>query len=416
VALPRRGGKDSPPPPKGKGKGSAANAAPKAKSKPSVPLFGRRLDWQSLSQEKVSGTVFAGFSEEVVGVAEDVTLLKALFEQPKVCSALPNKEATSVKPKCLELLSAKRAQNILIALRRQPLSEQTVGALERLDFEGVGLSPEACQVLMGALPTPEESALLVQHRERASEMRELERTLLPLACLEKPSVTQRLRIVLFARTRVELARDLRSAFRELKGAFKDARASASFRTVLQHTAHLGNVINYGAVKADERVAAGFSLEALPKLYLFKSANDQRITLLHVLVSQILATKPALPEALRGDLADLKAAKRWAADGASVNGVVDMGFTPLFFAATNGRGAVVAWLLEQRADATAQCVGRRTALHWASRNGHMEVVRMLIAAKAPLDVRDRSDRTPLGVAVDKNQAEVVALLKAAGASA
>jgi hypothetical protein len=114
--------------------------------------------------------------------------------------------------------------------------------------------------------------------------------------------------------------------------------------------------------------------------------------------------------------DLKAAKRWAADGASVNGVVDMGFTPLFFAATNGRSAVVAWLLEQRADVTAQCVGRRTALHWASRNGHMEVVQMLIAAKAPLDVRDRSDRTPLGVAVDKNQADVVALLKAAGASA
>ncbi|CAK0795670.1 unnamed protein product, partial [Prorocentrum cordatum] len=310
AAVTPRGGKGGPPPPKGKGKGSAANAAPKAKSKPSVPLFGRRLDWQSLSQEKVSGTVFAGFSEEVVGVAEDVTLLKALFEQPKVCSALPNKEATSVKPKCLELLSAKRAQNILIALRRQPLSEQTVGALERLDFEGVGLSPEACQVLMGALPTPEESALLVQHRERASEMRELERTLLPLACLEKPSVTQRLRIVLFARTRVELARDLRSAFRELKGAFKDARASASFRTVLQHTAHLGNVINYGAVKADERVAAGFSLEALPKLCLFKSANDQRITLLHVLVSQVLATRPSLPEALRGELASLRAARRW----------------------------------------------------------------------------------------------------------
>jgi len=96
VALPRRGGKDSPPPPKGKGKGSAANAAPKAKSKPSVPLFGRRLDWQSLSQEKVSGTVFAGFSEEVVGVAEDVTLLKALFEQPKVCSALPKKKRPRV--------------------------------------------------------------------------------------------------------------------------------------------------------------------------------------------------------------------------------------------------------------------------------------------------------------------------------
>jgi hypothetical protein len=114
--------------------------------------------------------------------------------------------------------------------------------------------------------------------------------------------------------------------------------------------------------------------------------------------------------------DLKAAKRWAADGAPVNGVVDMGFTPLFYAATNGRAAVTAWLLEQKADVTAQCVGRRTALHWAARNGHVEVVSMLLAAKAPLDVRDRSERTPLGVAMDKNQAEVVGLLKAAGAPA
>jgi len=163
---------------------------------------------------------------------------------------------------------------------------------------------------MSALPTPEETALLKQHRDRASELREVERMLLPLACLANPSAQQRLRIVLFGRTRVELAGDLRRAFGDLRGAFDGARASAAFRTVLQHTAHLGNVINYGAVKADDRVAAGFSLEALPKLCLFKSASDQRITLLHVLVSQILATKPALPEALRGDLADLKAAKRW----------------------------------------------------------------------------------------------------------
>mmetsp|Transcript_75070 Transcript_75070/g.212149 ORF Transcript_75070/g.212149 Transcript_75070/m.212149 type:complete len:197 (+) Transcript_75070:362-952(+) len=112
--------------------------------------------------------------------------------------------------------------------------------------------------------------------------------------------------------------------------------------------------------------------------------------------------------------DLGAVKKRVEAGLSVNAVFDMGFTPIFYAATNGQLEVAQWLLEQRADVTVQNHDKRTPLHWGARNGHVEVVKLLLAAKAPLDLQDLSGRTPVTLAEDKGQTEIARLLRQAAA--
>jgi len=199
------------------------------------------------------------------------------------------------------LLAPQRAQNIMIALRRQPLTEQIVEALRSLDMDSEALSPEACEVLMGAMPTSEEAKQLINFRGSVKALREVERQLLPLAQIERPAPGPRLRLVLFARTMSDLAVDVRSGLVTVREAFDGARQSPAFRIVLHHTVRLGNVINHGATRAEEDVVSGFGLDALPRLALFKAAKNQRVTLLHVLVAQVAAVEPDLPHALLNEL-------------------------------------------------------------------------------------------------------------------
>eukprot|EP00928_Gymnodinium_smaydae_P031472 TRINITY_DN23085_c0_g1_i1.p1 TRINITY_DN23085_c0_g1~~TRINITY_DN23085_c0_g1_i1.p1 ORF type:complete len:453 (-),score=105.29 TRINITY_DN23085_c0_g1_i1:102-1286(-) len=111
--------------------------------------------------------------------------------------------------------------------------------------------------------------------------------------------------------------------------------------------------------------------------------------------------------------DLEAVKRFLAEGVPVNGVYDLGFTALTYAAMNGRTEIVKYLLAEKADIAAKTHDVRTPLHFACRNGHTETAKELLAAEAPSDVKDVLGRTPLKTAEEKGQVETVEALKAMG---
>lgn len=309
-----KGGPPAPPKAKGSGKGPPAAPAgggkgagkgPKAPETAKESLLGRRFDWRVLPQDKVAGTVFADLSGDV---SVDVANLRALFEKPKG----PPKEkakAPGKSKKTVELLPSRRAQNIMIALRRQPVTPALMVALEELNFASDALTAEACEVLMAAVPQPDEAKLLCSYRGELSELREAERLLLPLARLERPAIGPRLRLALFGRMADELSRDSLEGLATVRRAADDACSSTAFRTVLRHTERLASIINFGAGGSSDGVT-GFSLDALPKLALFRSTSNSKVTLMHVLAAQVSAAEPELPQRLLREIGTVRdAAKR-----------------------------------------------------------------------------------------------------------
>jgi ankyrin repeat protein len=103
----------------------------------------------------------------------------------------------------------------------------------------------------------------------------------------------------------------------------------------------------------------------------------------------------------------------------VNTADSDGWTALLTASFNGRGAVVALLLEHGAKADARLHSGCTSLHAASQNGHESVVRLLLAHRlcAPLTGAKRRDgTTPLHMACAAGHTAVVRLLLEGGGGA
>lgn len=304
---PVKGGGKGPPQP-GKapaaGKASAKGAPAKAKSVVSAkpPPLGRKVEWQALSKESVVGTIFEGL---LGWIAVDEHRLVDLYKRKERPSLV--RSMSTAKAKVVELLPAQRAQNISIALRKQPVTQEMLDALDKLDFESDVISAEACEVLISAVPTPSEVTMLLGYNGPIEELRNIEQQLIPLARFERPAAGQRLRVMLFGRKMTELASLLRTSFGLMHGAFLEARSSKALKTVLHHTVRLGNYINYGAIEPEDAVAAGFGLDALVRMEMFRSVADSRLNLLHTLITQSTMDDPTLPSRLRSELSSVKTA-------------------------------------------------------------------------------------------------------------
>eukprot|EP00928_Gymnodinium_smaydae_P054933 TRINITY_DN38616_c0_g1_i1.p1 TRINITY_DN38616_c0_g1~~TRINITY_DN38616_c0_g1_i1.p1 ORF type:complete len:430 (-),score=123.12 TRINITY_DN38616_c0_g1_i1:142-1431(-) len=111
--------------------------------------------------------------------------------------------------------------------------------------------------------------------------------------------------------------------------------------------------------------------------------------------------------------DLEPVKKLIEEGVPVNGVYDLGFTALTYAAMNGRTEIVKYLIGEKADLDARTHDVRTALHFACRNGHTATAKVLLDAKSPTDVKDVLGRTALATAEEKGQKETAEALRAAG---
>lgn len=179
------------------------------------------------------------------------------------------------------------------------MTPELLRAMEDLEFSW--LSTETLEVLLSAMPTAEEEKELLGYSGEKSELRLLEQELLPFASLV-PSAQQRLSLALLQRDLRERAQLLRRRLTALRTAAMGMRSSGAFQQTLRHVLLLGNALNGG----DEVAAAqGFSLEALARLPLSKATSDPRVNLLHLLVLQMKAADPLLPEKLLEDLAPMR---------------------------------------------------------------------------------------------------------------
>ncbi len=93
---------------------------------------------------------------------------------------------------------------------------------------------------------------------------------------------------------------------------------------------------------------------------------------------------------------------------------DLGNTPLFVAAYNGRTTVARILLNSGANPDAAGTGEMTPLHAGALTGGTDVVRLLLRNGAKTDVRDAMGRTPLHLSAEAGHLEVVRALMLAGA--
>jgi len=82
-----------------------------------------------------------------------------------------------------------------------------------------------------------------------------------------------------------------------------------------------------------------------------------------------------------------------------------GYTPLIFAAMNGKKDLVQLLLKYDGGQVRDCTSYgSTALHWATENGHEDIVRILIAAKSNVSARESSRNTALDIAMRRKTGE------------
>ena len=113
---------------------------------------------------------------------------------------------------------------------------------------------------------------------------------------------------------------------------------------------------------------------------------------------------------RGDSREyLEIGKRLLDRGANVNACDDEDWTPLHFAAHNGRLEFARMLLEHGAAINAPDDKGRTPLHRASKNCHVEVVLLLLKYGADLNACDDYGRTPSALASNYGRGNIVDLL-------
>lgn len=111
-------------------------------------------------------------------------------------------------------------------------------------------------------------------------------------------------------------------------------------------------------------------------------------------------------ALHGDMQSVKALVAAGADPDP------KGWTPLIYAAFEGRKEIVAYLLTLGIDINAQSANGISALMAASRNGHLEVVKLLLEQGADLSLVDQDGKTALEMALAGQHLEVANLLRSA----
>jgi len=312
-----------PPPPGGKGKAPTLPPPPKGgKCPPSAkkacglapvcapPPFARRLHWRALPDEGLAATAFSQVDAEALvdDKAEEkhfLSSLQALFTAPRKEITVSSRALPPPPRKEITLLSQVRAQNILIALQRQPVTSECLQALIDLRFQAdaldcCGLSSDSCEVLLGVAPTPEEVEKLLGYSGDLNDLRDAERKVLPLARMQRPSAEIRLQLAVFSHKVRDLAGRLRMDLTVVTDALATARSGFMFRTVLRRALHLGNTLNHG--RSGRQAAGGFAVaDGLPKLSLCRAVSNPKATLLHVLVAHLVAWDPAAPGRLREEL-------------------------------------------------------------------------------------------------------------------
>ena len=175
----------------------------------------------------------------------------------------------------VELIDAKRAYNVSISLSHFRIGlPELRDAVLRMD-SGM-LSTETLELLLEMLPTVEEMAVVRGYSGDVELLGEVERFFL---CLAVPTLSTRLKSLLFLQSFSSLTSQLQDAMDLIARTNDRLRGSKALRAVLGLVLRVGNYMTgcNGAVQA-----YGFHLSTLSKLRGVKSV-DSKTTLLHFIV-------------------------------------------------------------------------------------------------------------------------------------
>lgn len=281
---------------KGRGKGKAPVVRREKRLAFNTP-FGKRLHWvKPQYEDSAQGTIF---SEEASGGQEfDVSLLNAMMgsstsQSSRPCKWLPKAEHGVC------LLSSARAQNIAITFGKLGISPTDLATLLiDLDFAQQRLKPEDCELLLGKLPTPEETKLLLKNASRIDELRDIERQVMPLCSV--PAAETRLKLIYIALTHATEYEGLQKRLECTWQASSEVISSMRLRELLRAVLRIANYINHGSSDG----AKSFSVKSLPAFASFTAGN---VSTMHYLCLSLC--DPEFVALLRQELAHVPEASR-----------------------------------------------------------------------------------------------------------
>ncbi|KAF4662647.1 hypothetical protein FOZ61_002312 [Perkinsus olseni] len=314
----------SPPPPEPPSSASrrTPNSAPHKKKAAALPL-GKKLHWKAIPDRLIGSTIWASYDDEGSStpsddhagetLARDVAEMKTVFGasgQPGGKKGERKNRIVDDRPKLIEILDQKRAQNAGLVMARLPV-ELLVEKMENLNTDnmvdasedddesfsqGSGPPPgsetttegfatvDMLEKLSTILPTPEEAEQLRAYHGDLSLLRPIERRLMPLVVMKRAQFRIKAMIAFLTFPDQVTSDHGGDAAAAVDGAADQVRSSQKLRRLLFLVLKFGNFVNHGTTDLTTR---GYTLESLLKLMEFKSTSVPGVTMLHYVACRLM---------------------------------------------------------------------------------------------------------------------------------
>jgi hypothetical protein len=314
---------------KGKGKGKAPAPPPPGKapgppppSSKKVPpiagmdlaaamsdqtLFGRKLHWVKPGyHDPAAETVFRELDDQHK-LHVDTALLTTMFGSTPRTSPLSGRNSlpgmTPRRSAGMALLDSKRAQNMAIVFGQLKSSTDAIcEQLRAMDFSEPLLNTDQVDLILGALPTPEEAKLILGFASKKESLRDVERKVLPFC--EVPRCDLRLRLLRVSMTHIGRFESITIQLKEFQLASRQLMESSFLRKLFATVLETGNQVN--GVADSSRAVKSFAPETLPSICTFKCGETSMV---HFLCLTLRKSDPFFLQNLLDELGSLKNAAR-----------------------------------------------------------------------------------------------------------
>jgi len=292
-----------PPPPPGMMGFGKKPAAPPRKQIPLPALKMKGLQWVSLNDKKISGTVFSKFT---VDSSKDINLDYKDIEDVFAAKVIEKKESTAPKKSGpVQIIDPKTGQNLSIFLSQFKGKSYDDICNAILKGDETMFQPNHVDALITFLPSEDDITNInefLREEKDASKLGPPEQFSLRIHAV--PQVKSRLLALKFKFAYDPKKADLKLDIDNFRQGTKELATSEKIPKLLEIILILGNFINGGTARGN---AYGFKLNTITKLADTKS-TDNKSSLVHYLTRVVAKDFPQL-STFAQDLTHIEAASR-----------------------------------------------------------------------------------------------------------